>query len=138
MENSLQSTIALLVRTPAVLDALLRDLPDEWTSRNEGGSTFSPFDVVGHLVHAERTDWMPRAKMILRSGDREAFEAFDRWGHLRESEGKSLGQVLDEFARLRAQNLGELRAWGLGREELAQRGQHPALGSVTLAERRSS
>ena len=110
MSHNLQHTIALLARTPATLDALLRDLPDAWTQRNEGVKTWSPFDVVGHLIHGERTDWMPRVKMILQFGDNRPFEPFDRWAQERESRGKSLGQLLDGFAQLRADNLDELRA----------------------------
>src|SRR5271168_3785567 len=104
MEHDLDHTISLLTRTPAVLDALLRDLPETWTLRNEGENTWSAFDVVGHMIHAERADWMPRAKIILL-GETRPFESFDRWGHERESQGKSLGQLLDEFAHLRSENL---------------------------------
>ncbi|HXN25865.1 MAG TPA: DinB family protein [Candidatus Acidoferrales bacterium] len=134
MEHNLDDTVRLLARTPAGLDALLRDLPQTWTSRNEGENTWSAFDVVGHLVHGERTDWMLRAKMILQFGETRAFEPFDRWGQVRESEGKSLGELLDEFARLRRENLIELRAFDLRTEDLDRRGRHPALGVVTLSE----
>jgi len=134
MSHNLQHTIALLARTPATLDALLRDLPDAWTQRNEGVKTWSPFDVVGHLIHGERTDWMPRVKMILQFGDNRPFEPFDRWAQERESRGKSLGQLLDGFAQLRADNLDELRALNLQPGQLALRGKHPALGTVTLSE----
>src|SRR6266851_916544 len=121
MEHNLQHTISLLTRTPATLNALLRDLPETWTLRNEGENTWSAFDVVGHLIHAERTDWISRARIVLQFGETQTFESFDRWGHVRESQGKSLGQLLDEFARLRSENLVELR------------GRHPALGVVTLS-----
>jgi hypothetical protein len=134
MEDNLPHTIALLSRTPAVLNALLRDLPDAWTLRNEGEKTWSAFDVVGHLIHAERTNWMPRARMLLRSGESQPFAPFDRWGHLQESQGKSLGQLLAEFAGLRPASLGELNALNLGPAELARRGRHPALGPVTLSQ----
>jgi DinB superfamily len=134
MEHNLDHTVRLLARTPAGLDVLLRDLPQTWTSRNEGENTWSAFDVVGHLVHGERTDWMLRAKMILQFGETRAFEPFDRWGQVRESEGKSLGELLDEFARLRRENLIELRALDLRPEDLDRRGRHPALGVVTLSE----
>ncbi|HEV3278899.1 MAG TPA: DinB family protein [Terriglobia bacterium] len=134
MEHNLDNTISLLARTPAALNALLRDLPEAWTLRNEGEETWSPFDVLGHLIHAERTDWMPRARMILQFGDTRTFEPFDRWGQLRESEGKSLGQLLDEFARLRSENLDALRALNLRPEDLELRGRHPALGAVTLSQ----
>jgi hypothetical protein len=134
MEHSLQNTISLLSRTPAALDAFLRDLPETWTLRNEGDGTWNAFDVVGHLIHGERTDWMPRAKMILEFGDTRAFEPFDRWAQAQASQGKSLGQLLNEFARLRANNLDELRALKLRPEQLERRGQHPELGPVTLSE----
>jgi len=134
MEHNLEHTIALLTRTPATLDALLRDLPDAWTRSNEGEKTWSAFDVVGHLVHGELTDWMPRARMILDAGETRAFEPFDRWGQERASAGKSLGQLLDEFARLRAKNLRELRGLNLKQADLARRGRHPELGAVTLSE----
>jgi len=131
---NLQDTISLLACTPGFLNALLRDLPETWTFRNEGKDSWSAFDVVGHLVHGERTDWMPRAKMILQHGERRTFEPFDRLGHVRECKGKSLKQLLDEFARLRSENLGELRALNLGQEDFKRRGLHPALGVVTLSE----
>ena len=134
MEHNLQHTISLLSRTPAALNALLRDLPEAWTHQNEGENTWSAFDVVGHLIHAERTDWMPRARMILQFGDTQKFEPFDRLAQVRESQGKSLGQLLDEFARLRSENLAELRALRLKPDDFARRGRHPALGVVTLSE----
>jgi hypothetical protein len=130
----LPDSIALLARTPAALNALLRDLPETWTFRNEGENTWSVFDVVGHLNHGERTDWMPRARMILQFGEARPFEPFDREAQGRESQGKSLGQLLDEFASLRSENLQELRALNLKPEDLARRGRHPALGVVTLSE----
>jgi DinB superfamily len=133
MGHNLQNTIALLSRTPATLNVLLRDLPETWTLRTEGDSTWSAFDVVGHLNHAERTDWVPRAKMILQFGETRTFEPFDRSGHAREIQGRSLGQLLDEFARLRTENLGELRTLNLRPEDLERRGRHPAFGSVTLS-----
>ena len=138
MEHNLEHTISLLTRTPAALNALLRDLPEAWTFRNEGEDTrgeksWSAFDVVGHLIHGERTDWMPRARMVLQFGETKAFLPFDRWGQERESERKSLGQLLDEFARLRSENLGELRALNLRPEDLKLCGRHPALGVVTLS-----
>jgi DinB superfamily len=134
MEHNLPDTIALLSRTPAVLNALLRDLPEAWTLANEGANTWSPFQVVGHLIHCERTDFMERARIILHSGESRTFDPFDRWGFVREVEGKSLGQLLDEFAPLRAENLAALRALNLQPTDLALRGRHPALGVVTLSE----
>jgi hypothetical protein len=133
-EHNLQNTISLLTRTAAALNALLRDLPEAWTLRNEGENTWSAFDVVAHLIHGERTDWMPRVRMVLKFGETQAFAPFDRWGHIRESQGKSLAQLLDEFARLRSESLSELRTLNLQPEDLARRGRHPALGAVTLSE----
>jgi len=134
MEQNLQNTLALLARTPVALNALLRDLPEIWTLRNEGDTTWTAFDVVGHLLHADRTDWLPRVKKILQFGESQAFEPFDRLGQVRESQGKSLTQLLDEFARVRAEKLDELRALNLQPEDLKRRGLHPALGAVTLSE----
>jgi hypothetical protein len=134
MKHNLEHTISLLGRTPVALNALLRDLPDAWTLRNEGEKTWSPFDVLGHLIHGERTDWMPRVKMILQFGDRRVFEPFDRWAQERESQGKSLGQLLDEFAKLRRENLRELQALNLQAADFDRRGRHPALGVVTMSE----
>ncbi len=134
MEHNLQHTISLLTRTPAALDALLRDLPETWTLRNEGENTWSAFDVVGHLIHGELTDWMPRARIVLQFGETRMFEPFDRRGFADANQGKSLGQLLDEFAGLRSGNLVELRALNLRPEDLALRGRHPALGVVTLSQ----
>ncbi len=134
MEHNLEQTMLLLVRTPAALNALLRDLPETWTLRNEGPNSWNVFDIVGHLIYGERTDWMPRAKMILQFQDRKTFAPFDRWGQARESQGKSLEQLLEEFARLRSENLRELRALNLQPEQLELPGRHPALGIVTLAQ----
>jgi hypothetical protein len=119
---------------PASLDALLRDLPDAWTQTNEGDGTWSPFEIVGHLIHGERADWIPRAKMILESGETRTFEPFDRTGLTRELQGRTLSQLLDEFARVRAANLNELRALNLKPEDLERRGRHPAFGPVTLSQ----
>lgn len=134
MEQNLEYTIALLTRTPAALDALLRDMPDAWTQQREGEQTWNAFDIVGHLVHGERTDWMPRARMILQSGESRAFEPFDMLGHVKECQGKSLSQLLDEFARLRSANLDDLRALNLSQEGLDSHGLHPSLGAVTLSQ----
>jgi hypothetical protein len=134
MEYDLNHTTALLSRTPAVLNALLRDLPDTWIFRNEGAESWTPFDIVGHLVHGERADWIPRARRILEFGETRAFEPFDRLAQVRESKGKSLGQLLDEFASLRSANLAQLRAWNLRPEDFEKRGLHPSLGTVTLSE----
>lgn len=134
MEHDLSQTISLLTRTPAALQTLLRDLPDTWTAPNEGEGTWSVSEVVGHLIYGERTDWMPRTRLILQYGEIRAFDPFDMQGHVRECEGKSLDRLLDEFARLRSQNLVELQALNLQPSDLALRGLHPALGPVTLSQ----
>ena len=134
MQHNLSHTISLLSRTPAALNAFLRDLPEAWTFCNEGANTWSAFDIVGHLIHGERTDWMPRARMILQFGETQAFVPFDRWAQEKESQGKSLPQLLDEFDRLRSENLEKLRAMNLQPADLERRGRHPALGLVNLSQ----
>jgi hypothetical protein len=134
MPHDLSLTTALLARTPAALDALLRHLPEEWSHRNEGEGTWSAFDVVGHLIHGERADWIPRARRILEFGETKPFDRFDRFAQERESRGKSLPELLDDFAQLRAEKLGELRDMNLTEADLERRGTHPALGTVTLSD----
>lgn len=131
---SLTESIALLTRTPATLNALLRGLPELWTHSNEGKDTWSPFDIVGHLIVGDRTDWMPRVRTILEHGEARPFDPFDRFAQKRESEGKSLAQLLDEFGRVRNESLAALQALNLQSADLVRRGTHPALGSVTLSE----
>jgi hypothetical protein len=131
---SMAEAIALLTRTPATLNALLRGLPDIWARGNEGNDTWSAFDIVGHLNVAERTDWMPRVRTILENGEARAFDPFDRFAQTRESEGKSLEQLLDDFARLRSKSLAAMQALNLQSADLGRRGTHPALGPVTLSE----
>ena len=131
--------IAILTRTPAMLDALLRGLPDLWIFSNEGPDpkgkrTWSAFDIVGHLIVGERTDWMPRVRIIVEYGEARPFVPFDRFAQEKESQGKTLDQLLDEFKRLRSQNLQDLQALNLQPQDLARRGTHPALGRVTLSE----
>jgi hypothetical protein len=134
MPHNLQSSIALIARTPAALDALLRDLPESWTHRNEGPNTWSPFDIVGHLIEGERSDWMTRAKIILQHGESRPFDRFDRTAFERMPQDVSIGARLDEFARLRSANLDELRALNLQPADLEKRGRHPVLGVVTLSQ----
>jgi hypothetical protein len=133
-EFNLQDTIALLTRTPATLDALLRDLPETWTHRNEGGETWTAYDVVGHLIHGERSDWMQRTRGILEHGDTRAFQPFDREAQQHASAGQSLPQLLDEFARLRVENLDALRGLHLQPQDFERRGRHPVFGVVTLGQ----
>lgn len=138
MEFNLPQTISLLSRTPSTLNALLRDLPEPWTHRNEGENTWNAFDVVAHLVYGERTDWIPRARIILQSGETRAFDPFDRAGHIPLSQGKSLAQLLDEFARARSESLNQLRALNLQPADLNRRGRHPVFGPVTLCQHLAS
>jgi hypothetical protein len=134
MEHDLYNTMALLERTPAALDALLRGLPEIWTETNEGENTWSVRTVVAHLIQGESEDWIPRAQVILESGEEGIFAPFDRDGYVRYSRGKTLGQLLDEFARARAKGLEDLRELKLTAEDLRQRGRHPSFGVVTLSE----
>lgn len=128
----LRDGIAVLERTPATLRTMLTGLPARWIDATEGPETWSPYVIVGHLIHGERTDWIPRAALILAQGPQRRFEPFDRFGQFRESEGKSLAVLLDEFARLRTENLATLANWHLADAQLALQGEHPAFGIVTL------
>jgi hypothetical protein len=129
MEFDLTPGITLLERTPPTLRALLRGLGPAWTDATEGPETWSPYGIVGHLIHGERTDWVPRAQLILAQGPNRRFTPFDR---VAPSQGESLADLLDEFARLRAANLATLAGWQLTDTELALEGEHPEFGMVTL------
>src|SRR6266700_5477914 len=133
-EFNLAEAIAVLSRTPAALDALLRGLPDIWVRGNEGKDTWNAFDIVGHLIVGERTDWMPRVRILLENGEARAFDRFDRFAQSKESDDKSLEQLLDDFARLRGKNLAALQGLNLQSGDLIRRGRHPVLGVVTLME----
>lgn len=129
----LDEAIAILERTPASLAALLDGLPDAWVRATEGDGTWSPYDVIGHLVHAERTNWMPRALHIL-AGETRPFAPLDRMAQFTLSQGKSLTELLRTFAELRRQNVAALLAMHLANDQLARRGLHPDFGEVTLAQ----
>jgi hypothetical protein len=131
MEFRLDNTIAILERTPAVFRALLGGLPDDWITPNEGPDTFSAFDNLGHLIHGERADWIPRVRLILAQ-DGRTFYPYDRFAQQRESQGKSVGQLLDELDELRRGNVAVLRQLRLTDRELALEGRHPAFGTVSL------
>jgi DinB superfamily len=133
-EFSLPEAVAILNRTPATLDALLRGLPSIWAGCNEGKDTWSAFDIMGHLIFGERTDWMPRVRIMLENGETRSFDPFDRFAQLKQSRDKSMEQLLDDFARLRRENLAALQALNLQQKDLTRRGKHPALGVVTLSE----
>jgi hypothetical protein len=132
MRFDLTTGLAVLERTPAVIDALLSDLPAEWTTGNEGGETWTPFDVVGHLIDGELTDWMPRVRIIVEQSARRRFDPVDRFVHISRNKGRALDELLAEFRQLRAKNLSDLRALGLTPAQLQLGGEHPAFGSVTL------
>jgi DinB superfamily len=132
MDFDLTTGIAVLQRTPHTFRALLAGLPSTWTDATEGPETWSPYVIVGHLIHGERTDWIPRAQLILAQGPARRFTSFDRFAQFRESQGKSLTDLLDEFAQLRAENLATLAGWRLSDAQLALEGEHPEFGPVTL------
>jgi hypothetical protein len=139
VEFNLADSIAILTRTPATLDALLRNQPDIWIHGNEGQTSegknsWNPFDIVGHLIVGERTDWMPRARIIIEHGESRAFIPFDRFAQEKESQGKKPEQLLDEFARLRRENVTALQGLTLQPQDLARHGKHPELGAVTLSQ----
>jgi hypothetical protein len=130
---ALDDLIAVLERTPTTLAALLDGLPEIWVTATEGDGTWSPFDVVGHLIHGERTDWIPRARQIL-AGNTQPFERFDREAQFRKSRRQNIGELLATFARLRRENLETLRGFSLTSEDMGRRGLHPELGQVTLGQ----
>jgi DinB superfamily len=132
MRFDLSDGVAVLERTPRVLRDLLGGLPEGWVSATEGPDTWSPFDVVGHLIHGERTDWIPRLEIILADGEARAFDPFDRFAQFEESRGRTLEELLDTFAVLRAGSLARLASFDLTAADLRRRGRHPELGPVTL------
>lgn len=132
MEFKLSEAFEVLERTPATLRALLDDVSHPWERGTEGQNTFSPFDNVGHLIDGEETDWMPRARIILAQGQNRRFEPYDRFRHKARNVNRSLASLLDEFGKLRAENLRTLRSWNLTEAQLELRGEHPGLGPVTL------
>jgi hypothetical protein len=132
MEFDVTLSRLILERTPAALRALLAGLPDPWVRGTEGPDTFSPFDVVGHLIDGEETDWIPRARIILSTSPEPRFEPYDRFRHRARNVGRTLDSLLEEFSRLRAANLRLLESWGLGDRELELTGIHPTFGRVTL------
>ena len=134
MQFRFDEALPVLRRTPGVLRRLLLDLPDCWTEAVEGPDSWSPFDVVGHLVHGERTNWVPRVQHLLRHGDTVPFPPFDRNAMFAASKGLSLGDLLDTFSRLRTENLDRLAELGLTDADLSRKGRHPEFGVVTLGQ----
>jgi hypothetical protein len=134
MKFSVEHATPLLRSTPEVLRSWLTDLPESWNTGNEGPDTWSPFDIVGHLIHGERTDWIPRIELLLMHGENRAFTPFDRFAQFRDSRGKSLHELLDTFAELRESNVERLGSFQLTSNDLQRRGRHPELGQVTLGQ----
>lgn len=134
MEFALEQAIEILERTPAVLSQLLSNLSPGWTSNNEGINTWSPFDVIGHLIHGERTDWLIRAEIILSDSDDKKFRPFDRFAQFELSRNKSLKQLLGEFKQAREFNMNRLKQLNITAEQLKRTGIHPAFGEVTLSQ----
>jgi hypothetical protein len=132
MKFDISKSISILQRTPGVIRAILDGLHDDWTRSNEAPDTFSPFDVVGHLIHGEKIDWRPRALMILEHGVSKSFEPYDRFAQMRESHEKTLGELLQEFETLRSKNLHWLKTLKLSEADLDKKGLHPELGEVAL------
>lgn len=134
MDFDFEDALPLLTRTPVVLRSLLADLPESWIRATEGPDTWSPFDIVGHLIHGERTDWIVRTEILLTHGETRPFTPFDRFAQFEASRGKTLPQLLETFAEARAASLRRLESLGLRAEDLDRRGLHPELGPVTLGE----
>lgn len=134
MEFELGKAKEVLQRTPGTLKALLSHLPNDWVLANEGPDTFSPYDVIGHLIEGEENDWIPRARIILEQGEARPFDKFDRFAMYQKSRGKSLSELLAQFEQLRSESLRQLDEMNLTPELLQKRGSHPALGVVTLSQ----
>lgn len=134
MEFRFETALPILHRTPAVLRAQLQDLPPDWTDATEGPNTWSPFDVVGHLIHGERTDWVPRIEHMLAHGDTVPFPPFDREAMFAASRGRSLRELLDTFETLRGESLARIHTLGLTDADLSRRGRHPEFGIVTMGQ----
>ena len=132
MTFDLELAWAILARTPDILEVWLKDLPEEWNQCNEGENTWSAYDVVGHFIHGERTDWIPRARLILTDEDTPKFESFDRFAQFEESANRPLAELLKTFRELRQQNLATLRTFALQEADLERLGKHPELGLVNL------
>lgn len=132
MKFDLERSIEVLSATPATVRALLESLSDDWTASRGDRESWEPYDIVGHYIHAEETDWIPRAKVILAQADGRTFPPFDRYGQFVRADGKPLSELLDEFDQIRAKNIETLRSWELVEEELDLKGVHPEFGEVTL------
>ncbi|WP_111683075.1 DinB family protein [Winogradskyella tangerina] len=134
MTYQFTEALEVLAQTPKTLKSLLGQLSDPWIYNNEGDKTWSPYDIVGHLIHGEKTDWIPRAKIILSPSENKTFVPFDRFAQFENSKGKTISQLLDEFETLRANNLNTLKQLNLTTKQLDLKGIHPELGEVTLSQ----
>ncbi len=134
MNFNVEKSLEILERTPNVLITMLQDISADWTSVNEGGETWSVYDIIGHLIHGEKTDWMPRTDIILSENSDKIFRPFDRFAQFEDSKGKSLSQLLSEFRILRESNVEQLRSKKLSDKDLEEKGIHPAFGEVTLSQ----
>jgi len=134
MQFELMQGTEILKRTPQTVSALLGNLSEPWVTQNEGPETWSPYDIIGHLIHAEETDWIPRVKMILEHGESRAFEPFDRFAMIEKSKGKTMAQLLELFRDMRSKSLAELDRMNVTDDSLSRRGKHPELGQVTLGQ----
>jgi hypothetical protein len=134
MKLDLERALEVLERTPSIVEAALSGLSEEWLSAHEGPDTFSPREVLGHLIHGEETDWVPRLELILETGEEVPFTPFDRFGFRGKIEGRSIQDLIDEFTRLRRENLDFVRSLELEEKDFERRGTHPALGAVTLGQ----
>lgn len=138
MQLKLAEATQILTRTPATLNAIIAGVPETWLKCNEGSGTWSAYDIVGHLIHGELTDWIPRVRIILERGEAQAFEPFDRFAQFREDQARPISALLDQFAFMRAENVAILQNLNLTSDDLARRGTHPELGPVTLGQLISS
>lgn len=134
MKFQIEQAVEILERTPETVKILLGNLSDDWIKSSENTQDWTPFDVVGHYIHAEETDWIPRAEIILKQGENRTFEPFDRFAQFEKSRGKTLGELLETFAERRRESLETLKSWNLTDEQLQLKGMHPELGLVTLAQ----
>lgn len=134
MNFDIHKSIEILSRTPDTLDSMLTGLSEDWLKNNEGIDTWSPYDIVGHLIHGEKTDWIPRAKIILSEAEDKTFVPFDRFAQMNSAEEKDMATLLEEFRTLRAENIKELRAFNMDAATLQRKGIHPELGEANLRE----
>lgn len=132
MKYHIDNALEVLERTPNVLNVYLENLSDEWVLSNEGGESWSPFDVVGHLIHGEKKDWIPRLKLVLNDSENRTFEPYDRFAQFEESQGKTMKQLLSEFSELRLQNLEFFKSLNITESDFDKKAIHPSLGEVTL------